>query len=245
MSSFKNQMEFLADPMALPTVWRASNYVTAFLEMDIYKYIINSLILVIGTALIYFAMLSTTSYIIAKYRCRLSKAMEILFFFGMMVPAVLRLTSMYFMFDDLGMTDKHITLMLIYSANALPGGVFLIATFMKQINNAFIEASVIDGATEFQIFGRVILPMTKPILFFSILTNMIGTWNEYTTALSFISTPEKYPLSIGLHFMEASTGDKGIVFAGLIIALIPVFTVYGVFQKQIQEGVSADSGVKG
>ena len=116
---------------------------------------------------------------------------------------------------------------------------------MRQINDVFLEAAYVEGASEFHIFLKIIVPMIKPILFFSVLGNIMGTWNEYTTALTFISSPDKYPVSIGLHFMETSVGDKGIVFAGLVIALIPILVLYGLFQKQIQEGVSIDSGVKG
>ncbi len=245
MSSFKNSAEFMADPMALPKVWRFGNYVTAFIGMDISKYIVNSLLLVVGTALLYGIMLSTTSYIIAKYQFKFRGLMWGLFFFGMMVPAVLRMTSMYYMFEDLNMTNNLFTLMLIYSANALPAGIMLIVSFVKQINNAFFEAAKLDGATELQVFTNVVLPMVKPILSFQILVNMIGTWNEFTTAMTFISDPKKYPVSIGLHFMEASSSDRGVTFAGLAIAMIPVLIVYGLFQKQIQEGVSADAGVKG
>lgn len=245
ISSFKNQMEFMADPMAWPTVFRISNYAKAWKEMNLSAYLFNSLILVIGTAVLYFLMLSTTAYVLAKYKFRLRGALEMAYFIAMMIPAVLQLTPMYYLFDSVGWTDNRAALILIYSVISIPAGIFLVMGFVKQINDAFLEAAVIDGANEFQIFGNVILPMIKPVLFFSVLGNIMGTWNEYTIALTFISSPAKYPVSIGLHFMENSAGDKGIVFAGLVIALIPVLVLYGLFQKQIQEGVSADSGVKG
>lgn len=245
MSSFKNQMEFMADPMAWPVVWRVSNYVTAWNEMNLSVYLLNSLFLVIGTAILHFLMLSTTSYALAKYQFRLRGVLEMAYFIAMMIPVVLQLTPMYYLFGSLGWTDSRVALVLIYSVISLPAAIFLVTGFVHQINDAFIEAAVIDGANEFQIFGNVILPMIKPVLFFSVLGNIMGTWNEYTIALTFISTPEKYPVSIGLHFMENSVGDKGIVFAGLVLAMIPILVLYGLFQKQIQEGVSADAGVKG
>lgn len=245
MSSFKNQMEFMADPMALPTVLRISNYVQAWKEMNLSTYLVNSLLLVLGTAVLYFVMLATTAYALGKFEFRFRGTLELAYFIAMMIPAVLQLTPMYYLFDSLGWTDNRLALILIYSVVSLPAGIFLVMGFVKQINDAFIEAAVIDGANEFQIFWRIVVPMIKPVLFFSVLGNIMGTWNEYTMALTFISTPEKYPVSIGLHFMENSVGDKGIVFAGLVIALIPILILYGLFQKQIQEGVSADAGVKG
>ncbi|MCQ2449208.1 MAG: carbohydrate ABC transporter permease [Clostridia bacterium] len=245
MSSFKNQMEFLADPMATPSVWRFANYVTAWKEMHLSVYLLNSLFLVVATAALHFLMVSTTSYILAKIPFKLNKGLELYYFFAMMIPAVLMLTPLYFLFDSVGFTDSLGALVLIYASVSLPTSIFLVTGFMRNINNAFTEAAFIDGANEFQIFWSVILPLVKPVLFFSVIGNIMGTWNEYTTALTFISTPEKYPVSIGLHFMETSVGDKGVVFAGLVIALVPVLVIYGLFQKQIQNGVSADEGVKG
>lgn len=245
ISSFKNQLEFMSDPMAMPEVWRFSNYITAWKEMNLSQYFVNSLLLVVGTALLYFVMLSTTSYILAKYRFRLKGAMRMCYFVAMMIPAVLMLTPMYYLFDSIGWTDNLIALMVIYAVISLPASIFMVSGFMAQINDAFLEAARLDGASEFQIFSKIVLPMVRPVLFFSVIGNIMGTWNEYTIALTFISSPEKYPVSIGLHFMENSVGDKGVVFAGLVIALIPVLVLYGLFQKQIQEGVSADEGVKG
>ena len=245
VSSFKNQMEFMANPMALPEVWRVHNYITAWEEMNLSAYFLNSFILVVATAFLFFVMLSTTSYILAKYQFRLRKFFEGAYFAAMMIPAVLLLTPMYYLFDSFGWVDSLPALVLIYSVISLPTAILLVVGFMRQINDSFMEAAVIDGANEFQIFLRVIVPLVKPILFFAVIGNMMGTWNEYTMALTFISTPEKYPVSIGLHFMETGTGDKGVVFAGLVLTLLPVLILYGVFQKQIQEGVSADEGIKG
>lgn len=245
VSSFKNQMEFLADPMAIPEVWRVYNYVTAWKEMNLSAYFVNSLFLVAGTAVLYFIMLSTTTYILAKYDFRFRKTIEMFYFAAMMIPAVLLLTPMYFIFDSLHLTDNLFALNLIYSTISLPVGIFLVVAFVRQISDTFIEAAVIDGANEFQIYWNVILPMVKPVLFFSLIGNIMGTWNEYTIALTFISSPERYPVSIGLHFMENSVSDKGVVFAGLVIALIPILILYGLFQRQIQEGISTNEGVKG
>ena len=245
MSSFKNQMEFMQDPMALPEVLRIDNYLKAWNEMELSAYFLNSLFLVIGTAVLYAVMLSTSSYILAKYRFRFRGMMEGIYFIGMMIPAVLMLTPLYYMFDSFGWTDSLPALVLIYSVVSLPAGILLVTGFVRQINDVFLEAAYVEGASEIHIFLKIIVPMIKPILFFSVLGNIMGTWNEYTTALTFISSPDKYPVSIGLHFMETSVGDKGIVFAGLVIALVPILVLYGLFQKQIQEGVSIDSGVKG
>ena len=92
------------------------------------------------------------------------------------------------------------------------------------------------------------MPLTKPSLFVVALLNIMGTWNEYITALTFIRDETKYTIAIGLSYLTNSgTYDVnyGRTFAGLAIALIPILIVYGIFQKQLQSGLSSSDGVKG
>lgn len=244
-SSLKNNMEFYSDPFALPTAIRIVNYILAWGKSNISVYFMNSLLVILGTLILFVIMLATNAYIIAKYDFRGKKLMESFYFAAMMIPSVLLLTPLYFQLQEINLTDNLLVLMAIYAVQGLPVPLFMVTGFVKNIDNSFLEAAVIDGASEWQIFSKVVVPMVKPILFFSCLGNVMGTWNEYTTALVFISSETKYTVSIGLHFLEQAAGDKGVLFAGLVIALLPILILYGIFQKQIQDGVSASDGVKG
>ena len=166
----------------------------------------------------------------------------------MMVPAVLMIVPLYYFADSLHMTDSLVWLSLIYAIQGMPFYVFMMAGFVRGIHNALLEAATIDGATQFQIFFRIILPLSKPTLFMVMLLNIMGTWNEYITALTFIRDESKYTIAIGLSYLTNSgvyDVNYGRTFAGLAIALIPILIVYGIFQKQIQQGMSSSDGVKG
>lgn len=245
MTSLKSNMEFFASQWALPSEFRISNYLDAWSKANISGYFLNSLLVVGGTVVIFAVLVSTNAYILAKFRFRGQKFLEGFYFAAIMIPAVLQLTPLYYQLENANLTDNLFVLMVVYAIQSLPVQLFLITSFVRGINDSFIEAAVIDGATEWQIFTQVVVPLVKPILFFSCLGMIMNIWNEYTTALVFISDPAKYTVSIGLHFLELSEGDKGVLFAGLVIALIPVLVLYGLFQKQIQEGISASDGVKG
>lgn len=107
---------------------------------------------------------------------------------------------------------------------------------------------MIDGANQFDIFFKIIMPLVKPSLFVVTILNVMGTWNEYVTALTFIHEQKKYTIAIGLSYLTNSGTydvDYGRTFAGLVIALIPILVLYAIFQKQIQNGVSSGEGVKG
>ena len=245
ISSLKNNMEFYVNQWGLPEVYRFSNYLIAWTKSNVSRYFLNSMIVVLGSVLLYGTMVSTNAYIFAKFRFRGKRILEALYFLGIMIPGVLKLTPLYFQLESVGLTDNLVVLMFIHAINGLPSHLIMLITFFKGIDNAFIEAAVIDGASEWQVFKNIAIPLVKPILFFTCIGNIMGTWNDYTIPLVFISDPKKYTVAIGLHFLELSESDRGILFAGLIISMIPVLILYGLFQKQIQEGVSAGDGVKG
>ena len=111
-----------------------------------------------------------------------------------------------------------------------------------------MEAAEIDGASEFKKFFSIVIPCVKPALFVTILNNVLGTWNEYILALTFLSDEGKYTVPIGLSQLQNSATyrvEYGGLFAGLVIAMIPILIVYACFQKQLQEGVKSQGGVKG
>ncbi len=245
LSSLKNNMEFYNDQMGLPTALRIVNYIKAWSKSNVSAYFLNSLTVILGTLALFTVMLATNAYIIAKFDFWGKKFLEGLYFAAIMVPSVLLLTPLYYQLEKAGLTDNLFVLMVIYAVQGLPVPLFLVIGFVRKIDQSFLEAATIDGAGEWTIFSRVVLPLIKPILFFSCLGNIMGTWNEYTTALVFINSEEKYTVSIGLHFLEQAAGDKGVLFAGLVISLVPILVLYGLFQKQIQEGVSTSDGVKG
>ena len=167
---------------------------------------------------------------------------------AMMVPSVLMLVPLYYFADAAHMTDSLVWLSVIYAIQGMPFSVFMMAGFVRGIHDALLEAATIDGASQFTIFFRIIVPLSKPSLFVVALLNVMGTWNEYITALTFIRDKAKYTIAIGLSYLTNSgTYDVnyGRTFAGLAIALVPILVIYAIFQKQLQNGMSSSDGVKG
>ncbi len=247
-TSLKSNQEFFSNPWALPTAPRWSNFVSAWNEANFGAYFFNSIFTVILTLAITLLITGATAFVIAKYNNWAIRALEKFYMVAMMVPAVLMLVPLYYFADSMRMTDSLIWLSIIYAIQGMPFSVFLLAGFMRGIHNALLEAATIDGASQFTLFFRIIMPLTKPSLFVVALLNIMGTWNEYITALTFIRDETKYTIAIGLSYLTNSgTYDVnyGRTFAGLAIALIPILIVYGIFQKQLQSGLSSSDGVKG
>ena len=247
-TSLKSNQEFFASPWALPAHPRWQNFVEAWHEANFAAYFGNSLLTVAVTLAITLLIVGANAYVIAKYRNRAVRALEKFYMVAMMVPSVLMLVPLYYMADRLAMTDSLLWLSVIYAVTGMPFSVFMMAGFVRGIHDALLEAATIDGASQFTIFFRIIVPLSKPSLFVVALLNVMGTWNEYITALTFIHDPAKYTIAIGLSYLTNSgTYDVnyGRTFAGLAIALMPILIVYAIFQKQLQNGMSSGDGVKG
>ncbi len=247
-TSFKNNQEFYANVWALPKVWHFENYVFAWQTAKISSYYLNSVFTVTLTLILTLIMTTTTAYAVAKFRYRWLKLFDHFYMVVMAIPGILVMIPQYFMFLKWGWTDNLWTLSLLYAVGSVPFSVFMQMGFMRKVDNALLEAAEIDGASEFKKFFNIVLPCIRPALFVTALMNVMGTWNEYVKALTFLSDESKYTVPIGLsHLQNASiySVEYGGLFAGLVIAMIPIFVVYAIFQKQLLSGVASEGSVKG
>ncbi len=247
-TSFKTNKEFYANVWALPENWRVENYEFAWNTANFAAYFKNSLFTVVVTLVLTLLMTTTTAYILAKFKYRWLGVVRGFYTVVLAIPGVLILVPQYFMFLRMHMTDNLWALAMLYALNSVPFTVFMQTGFMRSINDSLLEAASLDGASQFQTFFRIVIPCVKPSLFVTILLNVLGTWNEYILALTFLSDENKYTVPIGLSQLQNASTYKveyGGLFAGLIIAMIPILVIYAIFQKQLQEGVVAEGGVKG
>ncbi|MBQ8910633.1 MAG: carbohydrate ABC transporter permease [Oscillospiraceae bacterium] len=253
-TSLKTDQEFFTQPFALPKTPQWDNFVDAWNEGNFGAYFSNSIVTVLVTLAICLVVVSTTAYALAKFRGRGIRALEKFYMIAMMIPSVLTLVPLYYMSEEITvnfgipLTDNLISLSLMYAITGMPFYVFMLTGFMRGINNSLLEAAELDGASQFAIFFRIILPLVKPSLFVVGLLNVMGTWNEYMTALTFLHDESNYTIAIGLSYLtNAGTYDVdyGRLFAGLAIALIPILIMYAIFQKQLQNGIASNEGVKG
>ena len=168
----------------------------------------------------------------------------------MMVPQLLLLIPLLKFCESLNLVDGGIVLLTLMITNALQGVpfyVFMTTPFMRGINNAVLEAAEIDGANQFQTFFRIVLPMVMPAVFVVTLLSFVGIWNEYVMSITFITYQEEfYTVSVGLNnLLTDNTYVDVEKFAAIVISMIPIFIVYGIFQKPLQNGLSSADGVKG
>lgn len=248
LASFKSNSEiFLGNPFALPKNWDFASFGRAWSQAHIGTYFINSVIVVsIST---FFTMLlgSMAAYVLARYKFVGNRFVYYLFVAGLAFPVYVTLTPLYLIVQNMGLLGTHTGLILVYIAYSLPFTIFFLTAFFKTLPTSVAEAAIIDGASHYGLFFRVMLPMAKPGLVSIAIFNIIGQWNQYVLPVALLSggtgnVQDKWLLTQGIAAISTSAGyraDWPALFAALTIAIIPMIIVYAIFQRQIQSGLTA------
>lgn len=240
-SSFKTDQEIFFEPWALPETLQWTNFERAWVAAHIGQYFINSMKVVIPSLVLTLALSSMTAYILARFRFPGNRALFYTFMAGMLFPIFLALVPLFFLAKELQLLNSFLGLTLVYTAYSLPFTIFFLTGFFKTLPSELHEAALIDGANEYQVFFRVMLPLAQPGLVTMAIFNFLGMWNQYILPLVLMSERDKYVLPQGLSFMlhqQYYKSDWSALFAALTLIMIPTLVVYVIFQNQIQKGVT-------
>ena len=246
MSSFKSLPEIAADPARLwPREWVLDGY-RALQGFDVGRWIFNSaliaLLVTLGT--VFFA--SMAGYALARIRFPGSGLLFSTLVGTMMVPGIVLLIPMFIILKFLGLVDTYGGLILPKLVTVY--GIFLMTQFYRAIPIELEEAALIDGANRWQIFSRVVLPLTRPALVALVIATFQGSWNEFMHPLIVITVNSSlYTLPLGLALLRGNMGQNlqwNVLMAGSMLTTLPMAMLFIFFQRYFIEGVSY-SGIKG
>ena len=206
----------------------------------------NSLILAVGAVVGTVLSASVSAYAFARINFPGRGV-----FFGMMIATLLLpfhvvIIPQYIVFQQLGLVDTYVPLLIGKFLAADAFFVFLMVQFMRGLPAELDEAARIDGAGHVRIFRSIMLPLMKPALISTSIFSFIWSWNDFLGPLLYLNTPEKYPLPLALRLFvdQTQSSDYGAMIAMSVLALLPVLVFFLVFQRYIVEGVSTQ-GLKG
>ena len=234
---FTNPIQWIPNPVN----W--NNYLRVWQDIPFLTYYKNTAIVsVCGTALQVLCC-SLAAYAFAKLRFFGKNALYLVFLATMMVPWHTIMIPQYILMGQFHMTDRLVTLILMQAFSAF--GIFLMRQFFMGLPNELREAGKIDGAGEFRIFWQIMLPQATPGIATLTIFTFIGQWNDYISPLIYLNSPELYTLQLGLKmFAGQYTMQYALTMAGTVCAMVPIFLVYLIFEKQITQGI-AFTGMKG
>lgn len=242
MSSLKTDKQIFTSPWGLPSALHFDNWSRAWSKSNIGDFFLNT-ILVVGCSLIGTMLLgSMAAYILARFEFPGKRFIYFMFVGGMSFPIILALVPLFFVMKNMSLLNTFHGLILVYIAYSLPFTVFFLTSFFKTLPSSVAEAALIDGASHTRTFFQVMLPMAKPGLISVGIFNFLGQWNQYMLPTVLNTDEDKRVLTQGLVQLAASQqykGDWSALFAGLVLAMLPVLAVYILFQRQVQAGLTA------
>ena len=247
-----------ADVENVPSPWQAAkdNFVAAWVKSRFSSFFFNSVLVTSISLAGVLACAAMAAYVIARFPFRGNRAVFLYFLSGMMIPAQLVLVPLFFQFTYLSrglsrllapfgfevqLHDSLSGLITIYIALSLPFTILVLTGFFRSLPGTLREAGIIDGCGEYRVFWHIMLPLSKPGLVTAAIFNFLGIWNEYLFALVFVNSPEKKTLPLGLASVSIQAQyktDFGLMFAGLVIVMIPTLLVYILLQRQLTRGIT-------
>ena len=247
-ASLKSQLEFNQNINGLPKEWLFSNYVTAFTavsanETSMFGMFWNSIWYSCGGALLTVFTSSVTSYVVAKYKFPGRNLIYGIAIITMMIPIVGSFPSQYRVYDTLRIIDSPF--ILVTAAAGFGFEFIVLYSFFKTLSWTYAEAGFIDGASHLKVFFKIMLPQALPVIGSLFIVAVVNRWNDYMFPTLFL---QSHPtLSSGLYIfqLEMTRGmNYPVLFAGLIISVIPVIVLFVCFQHTMMESMSV-GGIKG
>lgn len=242
MTSFKTNTEILFSPWTLPDALQWQNFSNAWTNARIGRYVLNSVIVIAMSLTGTLLVSAMAAYVIARFQFPGNRFLFYLFMAGLMFPVFLGLVPLYFLMDDLQIKDTYYGMALVYIAYSLPFTIFFLVGFFKTLPGEVAEAGIVDGASQFQTFFHIMLPMAKPGLIAMGIFNFLGQWNQYLLPLVLMQDDDKRLLSQGLGMLAIQQGyqnDYGALFAAMTITMVPTLVVYVLFQRRLESGLTA------
>ncbi len=245
VNAVKTTAEVNASPLSLPAAFQFVNFVHAWQDAGFGRALLNSVVVAGLTIVLVCLTSSMTAYVLARKKMRGWRGLSVYLLACTTLPAQLFLFPLYFMFSKLDLINNPLTLALIYTALYSPFAIFLMRTYFIGIPKEIEESAEMDGASPWQTFVHILLPIVRPGLLTLALLTGLYAWNEFLFASTFLQTKSSQTAIAAFFTLSGQyTSDWGEIMAGALILVAPVIGLFLVLQRHFIEGMASGS-VKG
>lgn len=245
LTSFKPAEQITADPhRVLPVEWRAANYVEAVTTMPYFQYLRNSLVLCAGSVLGTLWSCSLAAYAFARLRFPGRNGLFGLMIATMLLPWHVTMIPRFLLISELGLYNTLAALIVpTFLGDAF--SIFLLRQFFLTIPEELSEAARLDGASEWGIFWRIVLPLSRPALATVALFQFVAAWNDFNGPLLYLNDPARFTLAYGLEqFTSAYSSQTNLLMAAAVLFTLPIVILFFFTQRTFIRGI-ATTGLKG
>jgi multiple sugar transport system permease protein len=230
-------------PDFLPTEFHYEHYITVFQSFPFARFIVNSLFVAVAVLVLSLIVSSMAAFSFSRIEFHGKNTIFGMFMAGMMIPYYATMISVYVIMSKIHLVGSLWALILPALINPLH--IFLMRQFMMTIPKSYEEAAELEGCKRFNIYSRIILPMSKPVMMIAGLQVFIGSWNNFIAPLIYISDWPKMTLPVGIRLLSGymGTGSLSVILAGITISLIPPVALFLFGSRYLVEGIAL-TGVK-
>ncbi|NUU07964.1 carbohydrate ABC transporter permease [Leifsonia sp. C5G2] len=241
-NALKTNAELFGNPFALPAQWLWQNFAKAWTQ-GVGDFVFTSVSLTVLATLITELISAWAAYGLTRVNIPLNRTFTVIVLAGLMLAPTVALIPLVKLFQAWGLYDTFFGLLILYTAFRIPFTVFLMRAYMLDLPREVDEAASIDGASRAATFWRIILPMSMPIVATTIVLNVLQNWNEYLFAMIFTSGTGVETLPVGLADMMSKNGTQyPVVFAGMVMAALPMVILFFVCQRYFVRGLAGGVG---
>ncbi len=245
MNSVKTDQQIALHPFGFPSSFHLGNYLSAWNQVNIGQSFVNSMVVTIVSTTAAVLLGAVTSFFISRFQFKAKAFVYTYLILGMLLPVHAMLVPIFILESKLGIINTPVSLFFPYMSMNFPITIFILVSFMNAFHRDIEESAIIDGCGIFQLFWKVILPMTRPALATVVIMNFINNWNEFSFALVLVNNMALKTLPLAIASLAGQfTTSLSVQMSGLTIALIPTLIIYFFLQNQLVKGMTAGA-VKG
>ncbi len=245
LSSLKGPAELsLLPPTWFPQSPTLMNYTNLFTQLNFPIYFLNSVILSVSITVLNLLFCSMLGYALAKLKFRGKNTLFLLVLATFMIPSAVTLVPLFVLMSNLGLVNNLLAVILPEAAAGI--GVFLMRQFILAIPDELLDAGRVDGAGEFYIFWRVVMPLCGPALATLTIITFLGAWNDFLWPLIVLTSDQKYnlPVALATFAVGPHVNDTGLLLAGAVVLALPILIVFFLLQRYFTQGIVM-TGLKG
>jgi raffinose/stachyose/melibiose transport system permease protein len=242
--SLKDPQQIAASPLSPPTSPTFGNFGDAWERASFGSALLNSTVITVVSVVVLIGVGSFAAYFVARCQTRLGYGLYVLFLLGIVLPFQLGMIPLFTLVDDAGLLGTYQGMVIFYTGIQLPFTIFLYTGFIRALPSDYSDAALIDGAGHLRAFSQVVFPLLRPITGTVLILNAVFIWNDFFTPLLYLGGSEKETIPVRIFsFVGQYVSEYGLVFAGLVLAALPILAIFLVLQKYVIKGFS--SGLKG
>ncbi len=244
IGGFRTTGQLVESPYALPNPWVPGNYTEILQSPDFWRMIWNSTLIATVTTVLVVGFGSLAAFALARYDFRGREALYALFTVGLLFPVGVAILPLYLLLRNLDLLDTPWAVALPQAAFGLPLTIVILRPFMRQIPGELEDAAIVDGATRFGFYWRILLPLSKPALVTVSILAFVASWNAYLLPLLLLSDPGQYTLPLGTALFQSQySSDTARILAFTGLSMVPALVFFILAERRMVGGLTGS--VKG